>query len=353
MLCEMYGAELRNGYAELPYNKQFLEDYKKYVNGNLKFIAVTAVIAIIGLVAAAVAGAVGGVGWGVGANNANNRNSDTRKWLKEHYPELTEAQIEDLIDQYGDDAPQHIFDFGAWGDQSDSAGLQQLMEDIQKAYEQYGAAPEALTPEELARIQEEAYAEIDAENQKLLDLYNESFNNSQSQLQNELLQNAAMFGDYRNQILTNEAMRQQAIAGSTRYELERQQRNAITRGASAAQRLVASINTQLGLQASSAQQALDTSNALAQNLLAHRQAQQNVRGSYLNLQNQHNRDVAGVLAGQAERRYNYGQGRKQGAIDDYNYAYDVWNENISNAGLGQLGEGIYRTRYGKTSGNGL
>jgi hypothetical protein len=293
------------------------------------------------------------VGGGVNATEADKRNQSIRDWLKENYPNLTEDQISALIDEYGDAAPQHPFDFGAWGDQSDRSGLEGLMDSIQKAYEEYGDAPEALSSEDLSRIQEDAYREIDDENQRLLSLYDESFNNSQTQLQNELMQNAAMFGDYRNQVLTNEAMRQQAIAGATRFELDRQQRNAITRGASAAQRLVASINAQLGLQAQSAQQSLDTSNALAQNLLAHRQAQQNIRGSYLNLQNQHNRDVASVLSGQTERRYNYGQGRKQGAIDDYDYAYDIWNENVNNAGLGQLGEGIYRTRYGKTSGRGL
>lgn len=282
-------------------------------------------------------------------------NSSVKEWLKQKYPNLTIEQINSLISVYGDKS-DNLFNPDSWGDQSDWDDMLQLLSDVQETYELYGDAPKHLTPEELAKIKEDAYAEIDAENQRLLDLYNESFTNSQSQLQNELLQNSAMFGDYRNQILTNEAMRQQAIAGSTRFELERQQRNAITRGASAAQRLVANINTQLGLQASSAQQALDTSNALAQNLLAHRQAQQNVRSSYLNLQNQHNRDVAGVLSGQAERRFNYGQGRKQAAVEDRNYAYDAWDENINNAGLGDLGEGIYRKTYGNTSknsGNGL
>lgn len=348
LLCEKYGAtELKNGYAKLPYSEEFLNDLK-YINKNQHFIAITAIIAIIVAAAAATAAIAGGIGWGVGSNNANNRNSDTRKWLEENYPDLTEAQIEALIDQYGDDAPQHIFDFGAWGDQSDKAGLQKLLDDIEKAHEKYGDAPEAPTAEDLARLQQEAYDEIDAENQRLLDLYDTSFQNSESMLRNELQENAAMFGDYRNQVLTNEAMRQQALAGSTRFEMERERRNAITRGASAAQRLVANINAQLGLQASSAQQALNTSNALAQNLLAHRQAQQNVRNSYLTAQNQHNQNIASVISGQAERRYNYGQGRKQGAIDDYNYAYDVWNNNIANAGLGSTGEGMYRTQYGSS-----
>ena len=305
-------------------------------------------VLLVGALLATAIGAYSGT-----VDSANETNKSLEEQLKEKYPDLTDYQIKSLIDQYGDDVPENILDFGAMSNSSDLEGLNKLMEDIQKAHELYGDAPKALTPEELAQIQEDAYNEIDAENQRLLDLYNQSFNNSQNQLQDELLENSAMFGDYRNQVLTNEAMRQQALAGATRFELDRQQRNAITRGASAAQRLVANINTQLGLQAQSAQQSLDTSNALAQNLLAHRQAQQNVRNSYLNLQNQHNRDIANTLSGQAERRYNYGQGRKQGAVDDYNYASKVWDENVSNAGLGQLGESIYRKNYGNTSNNSL
>lgn len=305
-------------------------------------------ILLIGALVATAIGAYSGT-----VDSANETNKSLEEQLKEKYPDLTDYQIKSLIDEYGDDVPKNIFDFGAMSNSSDLEGLNKLMEDIQKAHELYGDAPKALTPEELAKIQEDAYAEIDAENQRLLDLYNQSFNNSQNQLQDELLENSAMFGDYRNQILTNEAMRQQALAGATRFELDRQQRNAITRGASAAQRLVANINTQLGLQAQSAQQSLDTSNALAQNLLAHRQAQQGVRNSYLNLQNQHNRDIASTISGQAERRYNYGQGRKQGAVDDYDYATKIWDENVNNSDLGELGKGIYRKKYGNTSNNSL
>ena len=146
-------------------------------------------------------------------------------------------------------------------------------------------------------------------------------------------------------------MQQQAIAGSVRFELDRQQRNAITRGASAAQRLVTNINTQLGLQAQSAQQSLDTSNALAQNLLAHRQAQQGLRQDYFNARNQYNRDVASTISGQAERRLAHGRAAKGNAIDDNEYAYQAWEQRLNNSGLGSLGEGIYRSRYGNRQNN--
>lgn len=309
----------------------------------------TALAALL-LTALAVGGISGFVNLGTSATDSSHTNS-LKDWIKETYPDLTEEQVDALVAQYGESVKDDFFNPDAWTTGDDKDEISQLMTDIEEAYGKYGAAPEAPTSEELAKLQEDAYAEIDAENQRLLDLYNQTFQNSENMLQNSLLENSAMFGDYRNQILTNEAMRQQGLAGATRFELDRQQRNAIVRGASAAQRLVANINTQLGLQAQSAQQSLDTSNALAQNLLAHRQAQQGIRNDYMNAQNQHNRDVAGVIGGQTERRYNYGQGRKQGAVDDYNYAYDNWNENVSNSGLGSLGEGIYRNKYGRGQNN--
>jgi len=292
---------------------------------------------IIALVAAAVLAAAGGVMGVVGYEQASQNNKEAtdysleqfiRNWMAENGITLSEEQIKALVDEYSDDR-DFMLKPETWGDTSDPNGLAARLEYLKNAYDQLGEIPDALTAEDLARIQEEAYNEIDAENQRLLDLYNQSFANSETQLQNALLENSAMFGDYRNQVLTNEAMRQQAIAGSVRFELDRQQRNAITRGASAAQRLVAGINSQLGLQAQSAQQALDTSNALAQNLLAHRQAQQGVRNDYLTLQNQHNRDIASILAGQAERRYNYGQERKQGSIRDNEYARNTWYDDRS------------------------
>lgn len=254
-------------------------------------------------------------------------NKALKNWIRQNYGDLNlnDDQLEALASQYGDTADAdwwQIFSSGA--DTSDYNALENELNKLRSAYNDLGEAPDRLSDKDIESIRNQAYAEIDAENQKLLDLYNQTFGNSGSLLNNELNQNAAMFNDYRNQILTNEAMRQQAIAGSTRFELDRQQRNAITRGASAAQRLVANINTQLGMQAQSAQQSLDTSNALAQNLLAHRQAQQGIRNSYMNAQNTYNQNMANLYSGQAERRFGYGQSKVEAADADRERAYQSW-----------------------------
>ena len=222
-----------------------------------------------------------------------------------------------------------------------------MLKDIDNAYSQIGKMPEYLTEDQIYELEQNAYSEIDAENRQLLDLYDNTLNRTSESLQQELLENNAAFSDYRNQVLTNNIMSQQAIAGSTRYELDRQQRNAITRGASAAQRLVANINTQLGTQAQSAQQSLNTSNALAQQLLAQRQAQSSIRQDYTNALNNYTNNKASALQGNAERRLSYAQGKVGWAQEKNQYARDAWNDRVSNYFQGNsLGEGIYRNRYG-------
>ena len=357
LLCEKYGATiLRDGYAEIPYNQDFIKDLQ-YINQDSHFLAPIIIAAIIAAAVAAVGGAVGGIGMGVSSTNAKNRNTAMADSLREKYPWLTQGQIDALIAQYGDVSPTHLFDFATWGDQSDNAALERMMQDIDKAYAELGEMPDYLSMDQLKEIEEGAFNEIDAENRQLLDLYNNTLNRTTESLQEQLLENNAAFSDYRNQILTNDMMSQQAIAGATRFELDRQQRNAISRGASAAQRLVANINTQLGLQAQSAQQALNTSNALAQQLLAHRQAQAGIRSDYISALNQNDANRANVIRGNSERRLNYANNRLGYELDRNQYARDSWNERLSNYFRGNsLGEGIYRNRYGtgrNSSNNGL
>lgn len=192
--------------------------------------------------------------------------------------------------------------------------------------EYIGQKPEVPNPEDYFQ---EASDIINAENRGLEDLYDQMFSNSKNLLEEQLADNNAMFADYRNQTLTNEAMANQAIAGSARYELDRQKRMAISRGASAAQRLVTNINTQLGLQAQAAQQSLNTSNALAQQLLAHRQAQAGLRQDYINAQNQHLDRLSGLRKGNAERILNYQNGKLGQAMDAYDIDMQQYNDRLS------------------------
>ena len=304
-------------------------------------------ITLISLLLAGLAAGATGIEQYSSTQNTNARNNVMREWLKQNYPQLSPTQIDALVSQYGDSMGSP-WDVTKWGDQSNWDDLKTEMDRIIAAYDELGAMPEMPSEEDLARIQQEAYDEINLENDRLLELYNNTFQDTSSMLQRQMDDNSAMFADYRNQLLTNDAMNQQAIAGSTRFELDRQQRNAIVRGASAAQRLVSNINTQLGLQAQSAQQSLNTSNALAQQLLAHRQAQAGIRQDYMNARKQYNQQTSNVLGNQVERRYNYGQARKQGAVDDYNYAYDRWNTNVNTHFQGDsLGQGIYNSLYGR------
>lgn len=327
-------------------------------------------------------GALGGLAAGMlGAEQDKQNSKNTiKKMLKDKYGDtLSDTQLDALYAQYYNDPgmfnmhdPRSYLRFlpgghllaelgtglGIFPNYSyntfDFNGADKLLKEVDEAYEKFGNAPEMLTANQLEEIEQNAAAEIDAENRQILDLYDQTFDRSTEMLDQGLMENTAAFSDYRNQVLTNDMMNQQAIAGSTRYELDRQQRNAITRGASAAQRLVANINTQLGTQAQSAQQSLETSNALAQQLLTHRQAQTGLRQDYTAALNQRDMNRAGQLSGLAERKLNYGQGKVGWAMDKNQYARDAWSDRVSNYFQGNsLGEGIYRNKYGSGKNNTL
>lgn len=238
---------------------------------------------------------------------------------------LSSTELDALLDEYkvGEDFnifnPQswfsnHGYDYDAfWKDYNDYLSWKDKVGDI----------PELPNFE---NIEKEANEAIDAENKEVQSLYDNMFSLNKNMLQDELNNNVNSFIDYRNQLLSNDAMRQQAIAGSTRYEIDRQQRNAITRGASAAQQLVANINAQLGTQAKSAQQALETSNNLASQLLAQRQAAQGIRNSYMNNLNNYTNQRASLISGSAERKSNYANTRFGIEQNKYDNAYDRWND---------------------------
>ena len=312
-------------------------------------LSAAAIATIIGLIAAATGAAGGAAISGTESSKSSSRNKALANRIRNQYPGLTEYEIQALVDQYGDDN-YNLFDANTWNDRTDLNGLYNELENLSKARDELGYMPEALTLDQINEIENQARAEIDAENRQLFDLFDQASNRSANFMQQQLADNQQSFADYRNQILTNDAMNQQAIAGSTRYELERSQRNAIIRGASAAQRLVANINTQLGTQAKAAQQSLDTSNALAQQLLMHRQAQAGLRSDYMNMMNQDSMNRANILKGSAERKNQYAQSQVGYNMDKNQYARDAWNDRVSDYFSGDsIGQGIYRRQYGSSN----
>lgn len=246
---------------------------------------------------------------------------------------ITESQMRDIIKN------NYMADDTIFGNGVDLSSS--ILSDLQEmnSWDEYiGERPELPVPED---FYEQARADVDKENEELNFLYDSIVGNQRETLENSLAENNAMFRDYRNQVLTNEAMRQQAIAGSTRYELDRQQRMAISRGASAAQRLVSNINTSLGLQAQSAQQALETSNVLAQNLLNHRQANQNIRSEYLTAQTNDSMRRADLIRGRTERINNAQRNYLSNAMD----AYDINNQAYKDRMSSIQGDNPWQSAY--------
>lgn len=282
---------------------------------------------------------------GISTSTTNKRNDSLyNSLINQGYSAL---DAEAIVSQYGDTAANNFWDFGNYGDQTNYEAIAELTKMLDEAYTKFGDAPAMLSMNDINDIENRAGLEIDSSNNQILDTYDQVMDNINSISQQNLIDNQVSFNDYRNQILTNNAMAQQQIAGSTRYELDRQQRNAITRGATAAQRLVANINTQLGMQAKSAQQSLETSNVLAQQLLAQRQAQAGIRQDYMNQSNSLVLNKANTMSNMPERKNAYQQNKVDYAMDKNQYERDAWDKNVTNYFSGNdLAGGIYRRRHG-------
>lgn len=287
--------------------------------------------------------------------------------LKEKGITLTKEQKDYLKSQYGDKL-FNLFDLETWGDQNDLEGLDKALDAL--AYdESIGYQPDLLTSDQLDAFRQEASQEIDNEVQELQALYDASNNRINSlydqilarqtdAYQNELNASNDAYNAYANQILANDIQAQNANQGAYRYELDRSQRNAISRGASAAMRLVTNINTNLKLQNQSAQQSLETSNVLAQALLNQRQAAAGLRQSYTsdlntaaqnkaNQMNNYTSQIAGLRNGLTERKFQHGSNIANWKQYLNEVDNDAWNEKVSNKYAGDAAlEGIYRSNYG-------
>ena len=225
---------------------------------------------------------------------------------------MTSNDVDAIINEYkGEDFK--LFDTSTWNsDAFDYKAFNQDLEDYLSWKDEIGDMPEMPDYDKVAL---DADAAIDAENKELLDLYDSMANEG-------LSTNNQMYNDYVGQMLSNQAQSQNMLQGSVRSELDRAQRNAIHRGATAAMRLVSNINAQLGMQNQAAQQSLETSNNLAQALLNQRQAAMQIRDQYT-------MNKANLIGGSAERKANYRNQMLNEADDRYDRNMNKWENDMS------------------------
>lgn len=265
---------------------------------------------------------IGATGAGVDAGIKGSRKDkldDIRQTLMDRTKDpndslygLTSNDIDAVINEYKNEN-FNLFDTGTWGGGAfDQAAFDQDLEDYLAWKDSVGSMPEM---PDYDRIASDADAAIDAENKELLNLYDSMANEG-------LATNNQMYNDYVGQMLSNQAQSQNMLQGSVRSELDRAQRNAIHRGATAAMRLVSNINAQLGMQNQAAQQSLETSNNLAQALLNQRQAAMQIRDQYT-------MNKANLIGGSAERKANYRNQMVNEADDMYNRNMNKWENDMS------------------------
>lgn len=278
-------------------------------------MGVTAVVALIGAILAA----LGAVNNAVADGKDNKQTKQIRESLMERTKDpndplygLTSNDIDAVLNEYANEDFK-MFDPGTWFNKSHNMDtFNQDLEDYLSWKDKIGDMP--IMPD-YDKIASDADAAIDAENRELLDLYDNMANEG-------LATNNQMYNDYVGQMLSNQAQSQNMLQGSVRSELDRAQRNAIHRGATAAMRLVSNINAQLGMQNQAAQQSLETSNNLAQALLNQRQAAMQIRDQYT-------MNRANLISGSAERKANYRNQMVNEADDMYDRRMNKWENDMS------------------------
>jgi hypothetical protein len=289
---------------------------------------------IMALIAAALAATGAGVAGVRNSNRKNARDEDIER-IKSTLG-VSDSEARDIIAAGGYyDEPDASNLWGLFGDKYDSRTSQSDLEDYLKVVDELGPMPDDVDMDAVFRM---ADAEVDAENQQILDLYDKMYNQ-------ELDTSNDMYNDAVNQILYNDAMNQNAIRQNARSEMDRQQRNAIVRGASAATRLVANINAQLGTQAQAAQQSLETSNNLAKMLLNQRDAAMRTRRDYANSQ-------ADLMRDNLERKAHYRSMRLEEAEALRKKKLDKWNAEFDSRLAGNPYGNVYKRREtARTTGN--
>jgi hypothetical protein len=271
------------------------------------------------------------------ANEKKASEDEARRYLTEQG--FDESYADQILNEYaGTDF--NLFDRSTWGKRhtTDIDAMKRDYDEYQKVLGELGDMP---AMPDLDAIASAADRDVDAENAQVLALYDQMLGRSNDAFQRELDSSNAAYNDYVSQTLSNNAMATNAIAGSTRYEMDRARRNAIRRGASAAQQLTASVNAQLGLQNRAAQQQLETSNQLASALLQQRQAAAQLRGDYVNNLNADASRRAGLISGTAERKNSLRRGYQSEAWDRYYADRGQWNDRI----YGALGDNPYADVY--------
>ncbi len=255
---------------------------------------------------------------------------------------FTDSELDALLNEEYGGTKFRLFDFNTWGaDHSfDWDSFKNDYNNYLEWRDKVGEMPDEIDYDAVANL---ANAQIDAENAQVGALYDQMLGRSEDTYRNALAENNAMYNDQVNTLLSNSAAETNALAGSMAWQQKRATRNAITRGASAAQRLTASINAQLGTQAQASTQALETSNTLAQMLLSQRQAASGIRQNYSADLNSYANNKANLLAGTAERKASYRNSQLSAAESMREAQMDQWKNRLSAYG----GDGAFAKFYTK------
>lgn len=168
---------------------------------------------------------------------------------------------------------------------------------------------------DLDKIESEAKAAIEAENQELL-----------ASLNQELANTSAAYNTQRNAILANQFQQNAQTIDAMSNDMSRARRSAIEAGASAGVRIAGNVNAILSAQNKMSQQSLETSNQLAQMLVNQRNAESGLRNQWRDVKT----STYDRTSQRANSEYNRANARYDQAMDRWQNSRDA-NVSATNA----------------------
>jgi len=168
--------------------------------------------------------------------------------------------------------------------------------------------------------------QIDAENAKVLDLYDKDLARQTNLYTSQMEGLNDNYNTFARNILSNDYQKNASLLGTLSTSLDKSRRNALEAGANAGLRIAGNINTVMSAQNKQTATSLETANNLAQQLINQQNAARGIQGAFANTMSNDTNRRANLYSGGVERKQAATTGAVQEAQTDYENKMDRYND---------------------------
>lgn len=188
---------------------------------------------------------------------------------------LTDAQWEDIISNYYSTDPIKGHNYpGSKAHYVDTVALEAALN------EYIAALGDAPVRPEYSTFLNDAYAEIDRQNQIEFDALDELLAEQKALYDEDMSNISQNYNDMRTGLLSNQYQQNVQIMDTLQSDMSRARQNALEAGASAGIRIAGNVNALLSAQNKQSATSMDTANQLAQMMISQRNEESAARRSY-------------------------------------------------------------------------